>query len=355
MINNTKSLNVVSVPRAQSKRIEFIDAMRGFTIFLVVLNHVALHCLNISESTPTFYRYLIQVEMPMFCLISGFVFYKKDTIWSFQHIIGFFKKKAFVFLLSPLLFYIIYLHTRGIPFIDGVLSDSKYGYWYTYTLMIFFAIYVLVNSVLKDKLADIVLLAIGFTFYLSNWPPLIEILPIKEELLSFMSFRHWSFFLYFAIGILIRKYFAFVEDLLNSKWFLCISISFYMLGNAFEDIIPLRYSIKQLPLILAGLCVCWSFFRNKQNVLSSKTGIGRFMLFIGRRTLDIYLIHFFLLPENLSFIRVFNECPVPILDLTVCSIVAIIIIAICLLIGSIIRLSPVLAHCVFGEKMQETK
>lgn len=297
-MNNRESSDITSLPQNQSNRIEFIDAMRGFTIFLVVLNHVALYCLNISESTPTFYHYFIQVEMPMFCFISGFVFYRDGNIWSLEYAIRFFKKKIPVLLFSPLLFFVVYMHVKCIPFSDGFFTDSKYGYWYTYVLMQFFAVYAIVHICFKDKWIDMILIAIGLCSYPSNWPPMVEHLPIKTEILSFLSFRHWGFFFYFVIGVFVRKYFFFVQKWLDGKWPLCAIIGFYLLGNAFEDLIPVGDGIKQLPLDLAGLCILFAFFRNNQQMFSKKKRVGNIMQYVGRRTLDIYLVHFFCCPKT---------------------------------------------------------
>ena len=84
--------------------------------------------------------------------------------------------------------------------------------------------------------------------------------------------------------------------------------------------------------------------------MSKETIAGRTLQYIGRRTLDVYLIHFFLIPRNLNYITVFTEHPIPIIEATVSFIIASIIITGSLLIGNIIRLSPFLAHWVFGAK-----
>ena len=89
-----------------TQRIGYIDALRGFTMFLVVLNHVAALCWQLSSDTPSFHHILTQVRMPMFFFISGFVLYKENVVWNGKQIVSFFKKKIPVQLLSPLLFFL---------------------------------------------------------------------------------------------------------------------------------------------------------------------------------------------------------------------------------------------------------
>jgi hypothetical protein len=73
--------------------------------------------------------------------------------------------------------------------------------------------------------------------------------------------------------------------------------------------------------------------------------------FVGTRTLDIYLLHYFFLPEFLlphanRLLAAIHSLllPLPILF------AAIIVVALCLLTSYIIRLSPFLAHYLFGAK-----
>ncbi len=146
-----------------TKRIEFIDAMRGFTIFLVVLSHVAFYCLIIDGSVPSLNNFLIQVRMPMFFLISGFVLYKEGIVWNLPHIVRFFKKKIPVQLLSPLLFFIVYMHINGYDIVEGFFNEPKYGYWFTYALFIYFCIYAGVRFCLRGVWGEIVLVLIGIS------------------------------------------------------------------------------------------------------------------------------------------------------------------------------------------------
>lgn len=112
-----------------TKRIEYIDALRGFTIFLVVLYHVAFVCFNLPIKQTNFHRFFVQVRMPMFFLISGFVLYKSSVVWNARQIVAFFRKKIPVQLLSPLLFFVVFMHVWTIDYRDGFFNDPKYGYW----------------------------------------------------------------------------------------------------------------------------------------------------------------------------------------------------------------------------------
>lgn len=73
----------VNTAKQLPKRIEYIDAMRGFTIFLVVMTHVTIFGLGFYGSDTFSYREIAEsFYMPLFFFISGFVLYKAGMEWS---------------------------------------------------------------------------------------------------------------------------------------------------------------------------------------------------------------------------------------------------------------------------------
>lgn len=56
-----------------TKRINFIDQMKGFAILVVVLGHVYLLTFGMGDSLV--YRFCASFQMPLFMFVSGFVAY----------------------------------------------------------------------------------------------------------------------------------------------------------------------------------------------------------------------------------------------------------------------------------------
>ena len=349
------SNNQVTINGQPTKRIEFIDALRGFTMILVVLHHVALLCLHAGGVTSV-HRYLIQIRMPMFFFISGFVLYKANVVWDTKQVISFFRKKIPVQLLSPFVFIALITHSRGISVIDASFDASRLGYWFTFVLFIYYVFYAATKFCVRNNYADIILLVIGMAFFTVVHPTVYSAIPLPDKVKGFLCIVNWNFFIFFVLGTLAKKYYSQFEKILDNTPLLAICILIFFLVNGFMKLIPINNRILPYFLSFPGLIVLFSFFRKKQAVFSKERVLGRTLQYIGRRTLDVYLIHFFLLPRQLKLIfNLFHDYPMPIIEGTCSLLIALIIVAVCLLIGEIIRLSPFLAHWVFGAKYPTTK
>lgn len=332
------------------QRIGYIDALRGFTMFMVVFMHVGTVCWGIVGKGISFHDFLGQVRMPMFFFISGFVLYREGVTWNLRHIARFFRKKIPVQLISPFIFFAVFLHISGIPLFEGVMEKYKYGYWFTLVLLEFFVIYAAVRCCVRRPWYKVLLVIIGIVLYACCSPQMSSGNHTVDNLFSLLSVQQWRYFIFLVLGALTREHFAAVQDWLDNKWLLAVCIAFYFLVNAFGDVLPVNEKPLRFLLSLTGLVVLFTFFRNKQALFSGETRLGRVMQYTGRRTLDIYLIHFFLIPRNLNFITVFTEHPMPIIEAAATALIAILVIAMCLLISNIIRLSPWLARWLFGAK-----
>ena len=75
-----------------NKRIGYIDALRGFTMLLVVFAHVELFCLDIHMEESLIGSIFITFRMPMFFFISGFIAYKAIN-WDVAYYLKMLKKK----------------------------------------------------------------------------------------------------------------------------------------------------------------------------------------------------------------------------------------------------------------------
>jgi fucose 4-O-acetylase-like acetyltransferase len=86
-----------------------------------------------------------------------------------------------------------------------------------------------------------------------------------------------------------------------------------------------------------------------QNSFVSTKKVGKALQYIGKRTLDIYLIHYFFIPY-LPQIRTIISGNNVVLELVIVGGLSLIVIAVCLIVSNILRTSPILAKYLFGAK-----
>ena len=63
-------------------RLSWLDALRGFTMILVVAYHVAQFAFHENEKTSAALPFLVLLRMPLFFFVSGFLAYNASFSWT---------------------------------------------------------------------------------------------------------------------------------------------------------------------------------------------------------------------------------------------------------------------------------
>lgn len=353
-----------------TKRIEWIDAMRGFTMLLVVYSHISFFgysdTFNSAVSNGggflSFNAFFVLFRMPLFFFISGFILYKRDVIYNWSKSVSFLKKKMQVQLIPTMFFLIVITFIQDANLWDRLTASLKGGYWFTITLFEYFVIYIAFRFIcykLGKYEGDVVLLVGSILLYFAVSPSCLRLLHLYDTPINgILGLEQLKYFVFFAIGTLVKKYFIKVQELLDNKFItafgilLLFGVTIYVLHNGYFTIALYNHLFNLISGFL-GLMLVFSFFRKYQNTFTQDSKIGRLLQYVGRRTLDVYLLHYFFLPYNLKFIGDFFATNLnPTLEFVVSMILSVIVVSICLLVSSILRLSPFLAHWIFGAKTQ---
>lgn len=344
----------------KNKRIEYIDAMRGFTMLLVVMAHVSNFVLGAYFSDVfCFSRLFGQFRMPLFFFISGFFVYKPGIIWTISRSANFLSKKIVVQIVSPCIFMIAFLVCQNRSVSEALYDVNKSGYWFTFTLYEFYVLYIMLNLLFNvlptilRRYQDALLLFFSLLIYylLSNYSLVVQY-SLNLGLGALLGVPTWTYFLFFCIGSIIRKYFTHFERLLDSQFFVPVCVLLYIWLNVLPELENVSSTACHLVLPVAGLFVVFALFRKKKKVFSRSHKIGRILIYIGRRTLDIYLIHYFFVFTNMQNVFPnFAELNVPFLEFILSFLIAWLIVIACLAVSEVLRISPLLAHYLFGQKI----
>jgi surface polysaccharide O-acyltransferase-like enzyme len=92
------------------------------------------------------------------------------------------------------------------------------------------------------------------------------------------------------------------------------------------------------------------YFRHYHQYFTQRTVVGRSFQYIGRRTLDIYLIHYLFMPNLPTLGSFFSQYRHNfILDTTVSVFLALLVIGFSVITSNILRVSPFLKKWLFGR------
>lgn len=346
-------------------RIQYIDALRGFTMILVVFSHVMLFTFEIESSFIN--EVFMSFRMPLFFFISGFIGYKAGVEWTGKTWWTMSRKKLLVQLIPTFFFGLIYAYAYcKVDFIAFITNFNKLGYWFTIVLLEMFLLVYTMNFVLyqvdkKDSrprklIALIVLYAI---LHLSRLIP--EHIPSLGGAYNILTLHYTSqYFPFFAFGYICSMYKDIFNKVLEHKSFAALVIlSFAVLFYIRESLLPnlgvgvlvsLLGIIVPLALGIAGLLIVYNFFRVYVDSFSSDKRVGRALQYIGKRTLDIYLLHYFFIPYLPQVGCMLKQGNNAALELALGGGISLLVIGLCLVVSNIIRTSPILAKYLFGAK-----
>jgi fucose 4-O-acetylase-like acetyltransferase len=349
-----------------TKRIEYIDALRGFTMILVVAVHVYSLCFmhgSANEFDLSYNNFFGLFRMPLFYFISGFVFYKLDRYWDYATLKHFISSKVRVQLFSTLVFFFLFCWLYQKDIYHSLFDTQKAGYWFTFILFVYFILYIVIDKTVCwitkkgtfNKYTIITSFIVGLLlYYFINNGLLLNIL--SPQITTLSSFAKWQYFLFFSFGCYIHKYYESFLTFQDIKYvkggiillFVCSTIFIFYQNQT--DILIHNYILK-LFSSLSGITLVMFLFKDNEKHISNFTKIGSCLQFIGKHTLDIYLIHYFFLPYNMSFIgKWLGENPNYLLEFSMSLTLALLVIVCCLLVSKIIRLSPILAYYLLGQK-----
>lgn len=99
-----------------------------------------------------------------------------------------------------------------------------------------------------------------------------------------------------------------------------------------------------------GIVIVYSYFRKYSHSFETSNPLGCSLQFIGRRTLDIYLLHYFFLPHLPKVGSFLISTHNVVIELLIGLGLSLLIIAICLCLSNVIRISPFLGKYLFGAK-----
>lgn len=324
-------------------------------MFLVVYSHIWTFGYH-ADSKNSFDHILLNFFLALFFFVSGFVAFKKEQEWNLGAIGKNLKKKA-VQLLIPSVVFTTLLYATFYHNLAAIQHIALAEYWFTVQLFIFFVFYYL-SMLLCKKMSgtklNVIILTVAFLIYILSYSHvIIEKTQIGADLFHYLGMKNWRYYLFFCIGVTIRNSFHQFKKLTdNPYWMALFIIGFFFMIFFADDIdFPMWKPIRMFVYGGVSVVFIFTFFRKYEGSFRSTNKFGYCIQYIGRRTLDIYMIHYFFLPRNLDSLgSLFNEYTNPSVEFFITALLSLLVILVSIIVGNIIRLSPVLSHYLLGDK-----
>lgn len=359
---------------AKKPRLEWLDALRGFTMILVVAFHVSQTGFTEDLRVSSSMRFLVMFRMPLFFFVSGFLAYKAGLVWDWQTLRTLVVKKFKVQTIPTIVFFLFGAAILGKQFEPTIMewlhSATKGGYWFTIVLLYMFIVYYLfcfLESGLKKLFPKMpswlpisVLFVISMCLYDTCYQPryfswAMGYRKTPSDFMLYSSFGQLFMYLpFFLYGNITRRYWDQAQRIMDSRWFypIIVTVVIYAWFDS-QRYHWLRTAWAIIPLTLARfilLTMVFMYFRHYQQYFTKLTVVGSMLQYIGRRTLDIYLIHFLFLPNLPTIGTFFNQFTNNfVIDTTLSVLIALIVIGFSIITSNILRVSPFFKKWLFGR------
>lgn len=188
------------------------------------------------------------------------------------------------------------------PVMDMLQDRFKAGYWFTITLFEYFVIVDLLRLLAckKQRLYDALLILASIVCYGLSMPT-VQRMYADVTTAHILGLAQWKYFIFFTLGMFVRRA---SETIISDKGGAAIVSTFLIVfvANAIGNfqlnglLYNLNLLLKEISIVLMAYYVFYTY-RSK---LSSHTKMGRWLSKIGTYTLEIYLMHYFVLPRHLN-------------------------------------------------------
>ena len=147
--------------------IEYIAALRGLTMLMVVLGHVPMYCYHNTAGGLSFSLVGSTFHLALFFFISGWFGWNHNIKDNYKKIWG----KFMQLVVPTAMFYMLYCWLNGIDIVDNLWNDKyKAGYWFCIVLFCFYLTLATVQSLTRKagKLGGVILLMFALIAIMFN-------------------------------------------------------------------------------------------------------------------------------------------------------------------------------------------
>lgn len=344
----------------ERQRIDTYDYMKCIAIIIVVVGHlynVSYDAEILGSSTRSLVCVFINVsEMPLFFFLCGLFAKPQSKMKDIGlKLLDKARQLLLPFISCSILATLLIRHS---DITHKIQDQHKFGYWFLESLFEFYILFYAFSYLVRKVTRPI--------FRVSAYAILVVMAYLIAKVAIYIDFTYANyinayalkeFFIFFIFGQLFMTYQETISKFIASYHsalfaFSIVLISCVLTINKTGEV---NLLISNWLMGISVVHVIYSLVVAYKETFPEV--IQKAMLYIGRHTLDIYVLHFFFLPRNQSWISsllgIENGISHNILfELFGGVALALIIISGCLILSSIIRLSKLLSVVFLGDKIK---
>lgn len=272
-------------------RIVYLDCLRGIVMLMVVFCHVCVFCLDIKDF---FVAHVFgEIMLPSFFFISGWfspIYLNRGAI----------QKRLKLMLIPTMVMFLIYTFVYWGNFQQlgcCLHNEFKWGYWFTFVLFLMNFLHWTVSALVKtlpfkeQKKEQWILVfmvaLIVLIFLLKDWDNSNN----EAFLINWISLRLIAmFFPFYLIGVMCKHFDNLFHRVVTNDYIIGMAMVFFT-GSLFHRG-GIYFGLLQGGF---GIILLYRFCYQYRKILLSNIIVSKQLSLIGRNTLSIYLIHYFLL------------------------------------------------------------
>ena len=279
-----------------NKRIEWIDFLRGFVIFLVVFGHVNLGLIGYEvfeiykKGLTELYYLFHSFRMPLFFMVSGFLYASKINN-NVADLIKSLKKKAIAWGIPYIVFSVLFWWIKYFmgDKVNTILTWKDLylipiqpieHFWFLYVLFLIYCLVETLDYVFKN---NFIVFTVIICLAIISWRFHSGVFIIDTTL---------NMVIYFYIAKLLRGHINFI----NNKIFIAIGVLTFIVlrGIDFESTYHAEIRIIiAISISLPIIAIC--------SLLKTENAFFKYFTVVGKNTLPIYILH----PPIASAVRMF--------------------------------------------------
>lgn len=351
---------------SEKQRLDYLDSLRGIAMLCVIYFHICIYLLGgstaINES-------LLRWRMPLFFFISGFFAFA--PIYDASLVKRRIKNRLFMQFYPTVVVWLLFVLASSLfsdaslkeNLLHGIYDSAKVGYWFTFSLVQVFVVYVMFAFLLSYFRVPITKQIFYYIFVIIVFG-ILSLFAVDDAAMTGIGRKVWNVLslgktiklvTFFFVGALVRMHWYPICNLMRHYWFVVLCLAIFVVSSLFTPAGEKTCAIGYLISRISGLIFMVSLFVCLGRYVSDATRLGRYLQRIGRNTLPIYLFHFFILLLCSEYFINDLRCLFrylstnPVVELISFTTISVIFTEITLVVDSLLKMMPRVHKVIFAK------